>query len=149
METLEWEEERFKEVERRSRGRALRSSSIRKLTIAGSLVDNQVNLRPEVGKGFADSGHCRIGGSWKKPASERFLLLRRNVWYLSSSVDLENHLLAAPGAVSACGRDSNSSKARVCSPHSFFPSCSHHQRPARISSPGLVGRVQQAQPMLR
>ena len=28
-----------------------------------------------------------------------------------------------------------------CSPHSFFSSFSHHQRPARISSPSFIGRV--------
>jgi hypothetical protein len=33
-------------------------------------------------------------------------------------------------------------------PHSFTVFCSHHQRPARASSPGCVGRVQGAQPML-
>ncbi|MND06922.1 hypothetical protein D3C83_286020 [compost metagenome] len=33
-------------------------------------------------------------------------------------------------------------------PHSFGTFASHHQRPARMSSPGPVGRVQGAQPML-
>src|SRR5580700_2994345 len=33
-------------------------------------------------------------------------------------------------------------------PHSFLASCSHHQRPARSSSPGSTARVQGAQPML-
>src|SRR6516225_10312634 len=34
-----------------------------------------------------------------------------------------------------------------CNPHSFFASSSHHQRPARSSSPGAIGRVQGAHPM--
>ena len=32
-------------------------------------------------------------------------------------------------------------------PHSFFSSCSHHQRPARGSSPGCTARVHGAQPI--
>ncbi len=35
----------------------------------------------------------------------------------------------------------------TCRPHSFLSSCSHHQRPARSSSPGFTARVQGAQPM--
>ncbi len=38
---------------------------------------------------------------------------------------------------------------RLCSPHSFFSSCSHHQRPARSGSPGATARVQGAQPIER
>jgi len=34
------------------------------------------------------------------------------------------------------------------SPHSLCSGRSHHQRPARMSSPGWTGRVQGAQPML-
>ena len=37
--------------------------------------------------------------------------------------------------------------AATCSPHSFLSSFSHHQRPARSGSPGLIARVQGAQPM--
>src|SRR3989338_4673238 len=36
----------------------------------------------------------------------------------------------------------------LCKPHSFCSGCSHHQRPARMSSPGLMARVQGAQLML-
>jgi len=36
----------------------------------------------------------------------------------------------------------------TCRPHSLALSCSHHQRPARKSSPTLMARVQGAQPML-
>jgi hypothetical protein len=36
----------------------------------------------------------------------------------------------------------------TCSPHSLAASSSHHQRPARKSSPRLMARVQGAQPML-
>src|SRR5665648_1060292 len=35
----------------------------------------------------------------------------------------------------------------TCNPHSFFSSFSHHQRPARGSSPGWTARVHGAQPM--
>src|SRR5437867_4262721 len=35
-----------------------------------------------------------------------------------------------------------------CSPHSLYSGFSHHQRPARMSSPGLMARVHGAQPML-
>jgi hypothetical protein len=35
-----------------------------------------------------------------------------------------------------------------CSPHSLVSALSHHQRPARTSSPGWMARVQGAQPML-
>ena len=35
----------------------------------------------------------------------------------------------------------------ICSPHSFFSSFSHHQRPARGCSPGCTARVQGWQPM--
>ena len=35
----------------------------------------------------------------------------------------------------------------MCSPHSFFSSFSHHQRPARGCSPGCTARVQGAQPI--
>jgi hypothetical protein len=35
-----------------------------------------------------------------------------------------------------------------CSPHSLVSEFSHHQRPARGSSPGFTARVQGAQPML-
>src|SRR5262249_39290694 len=34
-----------------------------------------------------------------------------------------------------------------CRPHSFFSSCSHHQRPARGCSPDCTARVQGAQPI--
>ena len=37
---------------------------------------------------------------------------------------------------------------RRCSPHSLCSGCSHHQRPARTSSPGATARVHGAQPML-
>jgi len=37
----------------------------------------------------------------------------------------------------------------TCRPHSRASSFSHHQRPARTSSPATVGRVQGAQPMER
>ena len=36
----------------------------------------------------------------------------------------------------------------ACKPHSLAASSSHHQRPARNSSPKLMARVQGAQPML-
>ena len=36
----------------------------------------------------------------------------------------------------------------MCSPHSFVSRDSHHQRPARLSSPGRIARVQGSQPML-
>ena len=36
----------------------------------------------------------------------------------------------------------------TCRPHSFATSSSHHQRPARKSSPKAIARVQGAQPML-
>ena len=36
----------------------------------------------------------------------------------------------------------------TCRPHSLALSCSHHQRPARKSSPTLMARVQGSQPML-
>jgi hypothetical protein len=36
----------------------------------------------------------------------------------------------------------------VCNPHSFLLLSSHHQRPARKSSPSRMARVQGAQPML-
>ena len=36
----------------------------------------------------------------------------------------------------------------TCSPHSLDSGDSHHQRPARTSSPGAMARVQGAQPML-
>ena len=39
--------------------------------------------------------------------------------------------------------------APTCSPHSFFSSCSHHQRPARSGSPGCSARVHGAQPIER
>jgi hypothetical protein len=35
----------------------------------------------------------------------------------------------------------------MCKPHSFFSSCSHHQRPARGFSPGCTARVHGAQPI--
>src|SRR6516164_9793565 len=35
----------------------------------------------------------------------------------------------------------------ICKPHSFFSSCSHHQRPARGFSPGSTARVHGAQPI--
>ena len=38
--------------------------------------------------------------------------------------------------------------AQRCSPHSLCSGFSHHQRPARMSSPGSTARVQAAQPML-
>jgi hypothetical protein len=38
--------------------------------------------------------------------------------------------------------------AATCRPHSLAASSSHHQRPARKSSPRLMARVQGAQPML-
>ena len=37
---------------------------------------------------------------------------------------------------------------RRCSPHSLCSGFSHHQRPARTSSPGATARVHGAQPML-
>ena len=37
----------------------------------------------------------------------------------------------------------------TCRPHSLCSGFSHHQRPARMSSPGFTARVQGAQPMLR
>ena len=37
----------------------------------------------------------------------------------------------------------------MCRPHSFLPSSSHHQRPARSGSPGATARVQGAQPIDR
>ena len=40
------------------------------------------------------------------------------------------------------------SSGRRCSPHSLSSALSHHQRPARISSPGRTARVHGAQPML-
>src|SRR3989337_941211 len=36
----------------------------------------------------------------------------------------------------------------ICKPHSLSESCSHHQRPARRSSPGFMALVQGSQPML-
>ena len=36
---------------------------------------------------------------------------------------------------------------REWSPHSFLLSSSHHQRPARSDSPGVIARVHGAQPM--
>ncbi len=36
----------------------------------------------------------------------------------------------------------------MCSPHSFVSRDSHHQRPARLSSPGRIARVHGSQPML-
>ena len=35
----------------------------------------------------------------------------------------------------------------VCRPHSRLLLCSHHQRPARMSSPGRMARVQGSQPI--
>ena len=43
---------------------------------------------------------------------------------------------------------SGSGLALICRPHSLAVSSSHHQRPARKSSPRLMARVQGAQPML-
>ena len=36
----------------------------------------------------------------------------------------------------------------MCKPHSFESRDSHHQRPARLSSPGRIARVHGSQPML-
>ena len=35
----------------------------------------------------------------------------------------------------------------ICKPHSLWLSCSHHQRPARSSSPSVIARVHGAQPI--
>ena len=40
------------------------------------------------------------------------------------------------------------SSGRRCNPHSLCSGCSHHQRPARRSSPGSIARVHGAQPIL-
>ena len=49
----------------------------------------------------------------------------------------------------ACAGAAGWGRLGECRPHSFFSSCSHHQRPARSGSPGASARVQGAQPMER
>ncbi len=51
------------------------------------------------------------------------------------------------GAPCGSARTATSS-GRRCSPHSLCSGSSHHQRPARMSSPGSIARVHGAQPML-
>jgi hypothetical protein len=55
------------------------------------------------------------------------------------------------GVVTACDCAARRTNAtgRRCSPHSLCSGFSHHQRPARTSSPGSTARVHGAQPMLR
>src|SRR5262245_49945175 len=48
-----------------------------------------------------------------------------------------------PDAMS-CGSDQLRS---TCNPHSWLPSYSHHQRPARSDSPAAIGRVHGAHPI--
>ena len=59
---------------------------------------------------------------------------------------------ARPRTTSSSRTSSSCSKPPVsmeqCMPHSLGAPCSHHQRPARGSSPAVVGRVQHAQEML-
>src|SRR5471030_1372941 len=45
-------------------------------------------------------------------------------------------------------RSSTSLMLVTCKPHSFVSRDSHHQRPARLSSPGRMARVHGSQPML-
>ena len=54
--------------------------------------------------------------------------------------------LSAPVRVRRRAHDVD--RAARCSPHSLCSGFSHHQRPARTSSPGSIARVQGAQPML-
>ena len=53
---------------------------------------------------------------------------------------------SSKAAASCPGATSPSGLCR-CRPHSFLDSCSHHQRPARSSSPTFTARVQGAQPI--
>ena len=65
-------------------------------------------------------------------------------------VDLGQQPVDGSRCVHACVSTASvwsSGEPATCSPHSFTP-CSHHQRPARASSPRLTARVQGAQPML-
>ncbi|CAJ8070233.1 Uncharacterised protein [Burkholderia pseudomallei] len=58
-------------------------------------------------------------------------------------------LCAGPGQAQADSAPSAGTGVIVmCSPHSFVSRDSHHQRPARLSSPGRIARVHGSQPML-
>jgi hypothetical protein len=85
-------------------------------------------------------------------------------WSGPSAAGQGKPTLAVTGVSVAAGRCSSRSRRQLgrsaglsrrlgrpdgsqCKPHSLTTSCSHHQRPARGSSPGWTGRVQGAQPI--